>query len=272
MQPVQRFQRWQELMSRSQERTESVAHYVDEIGNLCFKLDISQEETMHYFIKGLRQNIRQYVVRSQTQDLTAAIAAAQAEEAAQYADKADNFDISSLVDKVVQKLSLADSNPKISTIQGRQSITCQICQVGGHLARQCPNFMPYPYSAPMRPPQASGNYPSYSPCPQYSSTPPQSYPSLIRPLKQVPIIQHLGRMAHPQSRVINRVPTRKQVTIIQHLGSMAHPQSRVINQDPLRKQVTFIPHHLKSVVGNRGATFSATNVGTLDTISMNAYL
>ena len=30
-------------MSRSQERTESVAHYADEIGNLCFKLDISQE-------------------------------------------------------------------------------------------------------------------------------------------------------------------------------------------------------------------------------------
>ena len=121
MQPVQRFQRRQELMSRSQERTESVAHYADEIGNSWFKLDISQEETMHYFIKGLRQNIRQHVVRSQPQDLTAAIAAAQA-------DKADNFDISSLVDKVVQKWSLADSNPKISKIQGRQSITCQICQ------------------------------------------------------------------------------------------------------------------------------------------------
>ena len=58
-------------MSRSQEQTEteSVAHYADEIGNLCFILiDISQEETMHYFIKGLRQNIRQHVVRSQPQN------------------------------------------------------------------------------------------------------------------------------------------------------------------------------------------------------------
>ena len=75
---------------------------------------------MHYFIKGLRQNIRQHVVRSQPQDLTAAIAAAQAEEAAQYADITDNCDISSLVDKVVQKLSLADSNPKIRFKVGSQ--------------------------------------------------------------------------------------------------------------------------------------------------------
>ena len=38
-----------------------------------------------------------------------------------------------------------------------------------------------------------------------------------------------------------------------------------------RGKITAV-HHLKSVVDNRGATFSATNVGTLESISMNAHL
>ena len=50
-------------------------------------------------------------------------------------------------------MSLTDSNPKISKIQSRQSVTCQISQVDGHSALQCPDLrpMPYPQSAQIRP-------------------------------------------------------------------------------------------------------------------------
>ena len=82
LQPAQIFQLRQQLVTVEQ-GNKDVRAFSDEVTYLCHKLGVDEEGQLHAFIKGLKLEIKQQVLRSQPADFAAALAAATAEETAQ---------------------------------------------------------------------------------------------------------------------------------------------------------------------------------------------
>ena len=62
----------QQLSSRRQNETESLANYAAEIRRLCKRLDLSENEGMHYFIQGLHPDLKGHVILGQPKTLAEA--------------------------------------------------------------------------------------------------------------------------------------------------------------------------------------------------------
>ena len=62
----------QQLSSRKQNETESLANYAAEIRRLCKRLGLSDNEGMHYFIQGLHPDLKGHVILGQPKTLAEA--------------------------------------------------------------------------------------------------------------------------------------------------------------------------------------------------------
>ena len=52
----------QKLSSRKQAENETLDNYVDFISNTCHRLGVSDTDKMHYFVQGLRENVKRDVL------------------------------------------------------------------------------------------------------------------------------------------------------------------------------------------------------------------
>ncbi len=133
-QPAMQFRIRQKLLNRKQATRESVNAYADDIRQLCFKLNITDEDSiMHQFIQGLRPNVKRQVLRSQPEDLEAAIGVAEAEETAQKVEEEDCAagEVANLATRVANILAVK---------QTAEGVRCQLCSMLGHEALDCPTF------------------------------------------------------------------------------------------------------------------------------------
>ena len=62
----------QQLSSTRQNETKSLANYAAEIRRLCKRLDLSENEGMHYFIQGLHPDLKGHVILGQPKTLAEA--------------------------------------------------------------------------------------------------------------------------------------------------------------------------------------------------------
>ena len=59
----------QQLLNKKQTENESVAHFASEIRKLCLRLDLPVEESVHFFINGLKPELKNYVVFTATKNI-----------------------------------------------------------------------------------------------------------------------------------------------------------------------------------------------------------
>ena len=145
---AQQFQIRSELSTIKQKNSESVAEYAERVEQLANKVDVIDPERTHIFLQGLKGTIKLHAIRVQPANFQDAVEAALAEEGAQSLSKSptdshDVVDIDLLADKLAKKLGL---NPEVTANVKKVSANpppvprCQMCQVEGHEAPQCPKF------------------------------------------------------------------------------------------------------------------------------------
>ena len=59
----------QQLLNKKQTENESVAQFASEIRKLCLRLDLPVEESVHFFINGLKPELKNYVVFTATKNI-----------------------------------------------------------------------------------------------------------------------------------------------------------------------------------------------------------
>ena len=175
--PTFPFQLRQQLAATEQ-GNRGVRVYSDEVAYLCHKLGVDEEGQLHAFIKGLKLEIKQQVLRSQPADFATALAAATAEETAQSvasasvgpttcqslgkSSESEDKMIARVVEAVVKKLGVSGAGMvpsgagvgAVATMSGVPKVDCQLCQTQGHIAPQCPLYtrnQPPPPPPPRRP-------------------------------------------------------------------------------------------------------------------------
>lgn len=194
--PPQIFQMRQELANMTQDK-KNVNDYAELVASLCHKLNIDEDGQLHAFVKGLRNDIKKQVLRSQPSNLSEALSAATAEETAQSVAGQGSSDanvslspdkdslVERVADAVVQRLSVSTlSSANVAAVHQEKSPQCQLCHAHGHVAPQCPSL--YNYRAPAAP------YPQAQPPPQRPRLPRSQQPRLPRSQVQCYNCQQYG--------------------------------------------------------------------------------
>ena len=110
----------QELSQRRQLEKESVADYSYNIRSHCAQLILPRSEWMHYFVLGLKPEIREYVILQQPENLEAAENFAKLKESVLTStENAPKFDVKEISAQIIEELSktMVHKDKKIGAVR-----------------------------------------------------------------------------------------------------------------------------------------------------------
>ena len=98
----------QALSQRRQLEKESVADYSHSLHTQCARLSLPRSEWTHYFVQGLKPEIREYVILQQPDNLESAENYAKLKESVlSTSDKTPTFDAKQISDRIIQEINRA---------------------------------------------------------------------------------------------------------------------------------------------------------------------
>lgn len=128
-----RWVRLSELADRKQQTNETVEKYLVDIEKLCCQLKKSPEERMEAFIRGLRPNIRAYVIKAHPKTVDEAVTQARIAQSTYTQDETPSTEVNSAIKHLTAQITALKD--QLTTISATQPTPQQLPNAGQNQLR-----------------------------------------------------------------------------------------------------------------------------------------